>query len=104
MTTWVLPTRTDLDHYSEQVVLDDVTYTLDLRWNRRAERWFLAISDADGPIVSGMKVIVDRPLLTHVGSSRKPPGVLMALDTSGAGEDPGIDELGDRVLLMYDEA
>jgi hypothetical protein len=103
MSTVVIPTSSSLDHYSQQVTLDGVTYILEFAWNRRAERWFMSISDGEGPIATGMKVVADRPLLTYVSNTRRPPGELMALDTSGGEIDPGLHDLGDRVLLMYRE-
>jgi len=104
MTAVAIPTRTDLEAYEEQVDLDGAAYTLSFAWNRRDSSWYLSLADAAGPIASGIRVVVDTPLTQFVASNRKPPGTLMALDTSGAGLDPGIDELGGRVQLLYLEA
>lgn len=102
MSDYIVPTRTDVEHYEQQVELDVVFYTLLLAWNHRAESWFISLSLADGtPIMSGMKVVADTPLLYYCGHPQKPPGDLLALDTSGAGVSPGLDDLGVRVLLVY---
>ena len=105
MATFVIPTKTDSEHYTQQVELDDVVYELLLAWNHRDGHWFLSVSLADGtPIMSGVRVVVDVPLLHYCGHPSKPAGTLVAVDTSGAGLDPGLIELGGRVLLMYEEA
>jgi len=105
MSVFIIPTRTDVEHYEQQVDLDGAFYTLLFAWNHRAEAWFLSLSLSDGtPIMSGMKVVADTPLLHYCGHPSQPPGSIMAVDTSGAGERPGLDELGGRVLLMYQEA
>ena len=100
----IIPTRTDLESYQEQVALDGATYTLGLQWNVRDESWYLSLADEAGPIVSGLRVVADTPLLQFVAHARRPPGELLALDTSGVGLDPQLGELGARVLLCYLEA
>lgn len=105
MGTFVIPTRTDDEHYEEQVELDGIVYSMKLAWNHRAGAWFVSLSKQDGtPIISGTRVVVDWPLLHYCSHPDKPAGLLLALDTSGAGADPGLTDLGGRVLLMYQEA
>jgi hypothetical protein len=105
MATWIIPTRTDLESYTERVELDSVMFELTLTWNTREEVWMLSIADADGvALASGVKVVVDYPLFRSVSNADMPAGTMMALDTSGAGLDPGLNELGERVLLMYRDA
>lgn len=100
-----IPTRTDVNNYEEQVTLEEATYTFKFIWNYRGEFWSMSILDAnDVEIVSGIAVRVDIDLLKYVGSSRKPPGSLVAYDTSGANEDPGLEDLGGRVILLYQES
>ena len=101
MTDFVIPTKTDLDNYTEQIDLDGAEYTLGFRWNFRDSFWYLSISNADGPIVSGVKITVGTDLLATVPHEDKPPGVLMAVDSSGADAEAAINELGDRVRLIY---
>jgi hypothetical protein len=105
MATFIIPTRTDSEHYEEQVELDGVVYGLKFAWNHRASGWFLSLAKQDGtPILSGLRIVADWPLLHYCSHPDKPGGNLMAMDTSGAGLDPGLTELGSRVLLMYQEA
>jgi hypothetical protein len=105
MATWVIPTRTDLEFYTEQVELGGVVYRLTFAWNLRDSAWYMSIADVDGvAIVSGIRIVVDYPLLNSVSNADRPTGLLLAIDTSGAGLDPGLEDLGDRVLLMHEEA
>lgn len=105
MAVHMLPLRPDLPHYLFQVELEGRTYTLELRWNERAAGWFLSVLTADEvPILQGRRVVVGFPLLARFRDFRLPPGELEAIDTTGAGRDPGLTELGARVQLMYTDS
>lgn len=100
-----IPTRTDLDNYSEVVVLQNVTYTFNFAWNYRASYWGLTILDPNGnQIVAGVALRINVNILGIVSDPLKPPGQLAVVDTSGAGLDPGLNDLGGRVVLLYNEA
>jgi hypothetical protein len=102
MSVVTIPLRNDLTSFDFVVELDGVSYTLDCKWNYRAEAWFLSLYDADGqPISVGIRLVVGFPLGKRCKSSRMPPGVLQAQDTSGAKRDPGLEDLGSRVQLYY---
>ena len=95
----------DASHFDMQAVLDGVTYTLEFRWNVRLGAWFMNVLDADGEEARllGLRLVADYPLAANI-ADRTPPGVFLALDTGaavGSGEDPGFDDLGSRVQLMY---
>ncbi len=105
MATWIIPTLTDTEFYVERVELDSVVFELTFAWNTREEKWFLSVADADGvALASGIKIVADWPLFQSVSNADMPAGTMLANDTSGAGLDPGLDDLGDRVLLMYQDA
>ena len=104
MATRIIPTLADSEHYSERVELDGTIYGLTFMWNTREEAWFLSVADADGvALVSGVKLVADWQLFQSVSNASMPPGEMVAVDTSGAGLDPGLTDLGERVLLMYQE-
>lgn len=105
MADFVIPTSTrqDRPHYTQRTTLDGTTYVLALNWNGREKRWMLSIRAADGtPIAEGLKVVIGWPLNRHVRGG--PPGMLWAVDTTGAGTDPGLQDLGSRVRLIYTDA
>jgi hypothetical protein len=97
-----IPLRTDLLYYNLQIPLEGVTYTLQFRWNERAQGWYMDILDEAGitMYVAGTRIVVDYYMLAFV-TGRQPGGVFVAVDTSGGGVDPGLTDLGDRVKLLY---
>lgn len=90
---------------------DDFSATLQGRfyyfrkvYNQREDDWYLSILDENkDPIVSGCKVFVDCPLFKRSQDARLPPGVVMAIDTSGKRLNPGLNDFGVRVRLYYFE-
>lgn len=89
-----------------RVTLDGAEYVLSLAWFQRESKWYLSLADTNGdPIISGVKVVADYPLtVLSRHDARNPPGELMAIDTSGQGLDPFVNDMaGDepRVVLMY---
>jgi hypothetical protein len=102
---YVIPTRTDVEHYTEVVELDGVNYDLLFRWNHRDGTWMLTIApEQEAPILAGIRVVADTPLIEFCGHADKPHGTLMAVDTSGQGRAPGLQDLGGRVMLLYEVA
>jgi hypothetical protein len=107
----VIPTSTTLPDYRQTTSLEGRDYVLRFRWNTREARWYLDVADQDEtPIVSGLKLVAEAPLLRLVRrDDRRPPGELWVRDrearTSAAGKlvarDPGLDELGGRCALLY---
>lgn len=56
--------QTSSSHYTQQTELDGKTYTLEFEYIERENFWMLHIADQDQiPIVYGIKLIVDWPLL-----------------------------------------
>lgn len=97
-----VPLKKGLPFFDLQVELESVTYTLTLRWNERAARWFLDVADVTGEVLhlGGMCVVADFPIAPHI-TGREPRGALIFVDTSGEGLDPGFEDLGERVVLRY---
>lgn len=104
MATVIIPVSTH-PHHELQVKLDGVVYTLELRWNRRDSGWYLTVKDeADAVLVASRRLVCDWPI---VGLREQPPvlpGQLWVYDTSGEQLDPTLEDLGTRVLLLYEEA
>jgi hypothetical protein len=92
-------------NFTHRTVLDGREYLLKFRWNGRAGKWYLSLYDQDeSPIYEGIKLVVNFPLLgARVVDERRPPGELMALDPS-SDRDPGLYDLGTRVILQYIDA
>lgn len=108
MATQTIPTTPGDPFYSQTTRLDGRDYVLHFAWNQREERWYLSIHDEeDAPIVQGLKLIANWPLLRYYHSdSRVPPGEIIVVDATGDGSPPLLDELGPgkRCELTYTPA
>lgn len=97
-----IPVRTDIGWWSEVVDLGDTLYKLEFAWNTRDERWYMSISLTDGTVLlAGLPIVVDYPLIDRFTNENLPYGALIAVDTSGRGAEPNIDDLGNRVKLIF---
>jgi hypothetical protein len=100
----VIPTTAGVARYTQRTILDGREYVLGFNWNSRDARWSLSLADAAGvPIVSGIYIVCGVALLRLVTDVRCPPGDIFARDKDGLG-DPGFNDLGVRVDLIYKEA
>lgn len=88
---------------SQTLLLEGSLFTVDLRWNSRAQAWSLDMYDGNGVLLAGgVRIVADAPLLERFGLRKDfPAGEILALDTSNAGEDPGFADFGTRVLFVY---
>lgn len=89
---------------SVKVALDGVTFEVRVRWNERAERWFFSLYDAEERVLAPSRaVVLGFPLLARFVRNRQrlPAGQIVAVDTADTGVEPGLDELGTRVQLIY---
>jgi hypothetical protein len=96
------PGLNDVD-VTVRVPLDGAFYAFRQRYNERAGTWMLDILTGDGAVLAqGIALRADAPVNLHLRArDGMLQGALMPLDTSGAGRDPGIGELGARVRLIY---
>jgi hypothetical protein len=95
-------TSTTQSNYEFIVALDGVDYILRFLWNSRIQRWYLTVkSAADVDLITGRKICVDIPWASHETIDGVPAGQLWTTDPSGSGIDPGLRELGERVVLLY---
>ena len=103
MPSQVLPFDSTDPHYTVTVPLEGARYVFCLDWNAREEAWYLSINDLENePILSGLRIVADwTPLRRFHYLDNIPPGEILILDTSGEGMDPGRNDLGDRVLVLY---
>lgn len=97
-----LPVNGDVPFFSFQATLEAVTYTVQLRWNVRAQAWFATVLNEPGDtvLIGDTRLVANWPMNFYF-TGRTPPGCLVVIDTSGAGEDPSLDGLGDRWQIWY---
>lgn len=100
-----IPLPSDLPHFDLIVSLDGVSYRLLFRWNDRSESWFLDLSLEDDTLIwASIRVVVSWPLGRRSQHPSRPPGMLLATDTTARATDPGLTDLGARVRLYYWDA
>jgi hypothetical protein len=85
------------------VPFEGTDFLLDFDWNGRASAWFLSVYSADeAPLVLGIKVVSNRPLLHRFRSTPGlPAGDLVAVDFTGLIPYAGFDRLGAEVAFKY---
>ena len=106
MTVYALTTFDDAN-YRESVILDGTPYVLAFALNQRENTYYLSISASDGtPLVSGLKVLSNWPMLHGFVDARLPPGELIPLTAADDASPPEPGELGttERVTLYYFDA
>lgn len=90
--------------FSQVTTLSGTDYALTFAWNLRESKWYMDIADQDGNVLAGsLKVTVNYPMLRRSTNPLLPAGVIIPIDSSGSGEDPGLGDFGTRVLMVYFE-
>lgn len=103
----LIPTSTKLSTYRQVTALDGVDYQLVFDFNQREGKWYFSLLNIEGNhLMTGRKVVSQWMLNALETSEDLPPGALYCLDStaeSTGGADPGLRELGQRVVLLYDD-
>lgn len=102
-----IPVTADADEFTQTVQLDGSTFILAFSFSDRTQLWFLSLYFQDNgvavPILEGIAVVADYPILAGVTHANRPKGEL-AVRVSGASRDPGREDLGAAAELIYFEA
>lgn len=89
-------------HYRFGVVIEDVGYLVDVRWNARDTAWYLDWYTLEEKIIAlNLKVVLGAYLGRRYPVPPFSNGVLVAVDTSGNEVEAGFDDFGTRVVLRY---
>lgn len=100
-----IPVRSDIPAYEFQIALEGTPYRLAFRYNRRRSRWAMDIKNQQGEILlAGVQILVALDLTSRFRVIDGPPGRFFAVDTSNQDLPPTEADLGNRVLLYYEEA
>lgn len=99
-----LPLRSDLASYSFRTELDGKFYTWRFSWNTRMQKWFYDILTEDEvPILMGQPVFVNFAVSKRFKQKELPRGSWFFFDTSNKAIDPDRNDLGSRVILIYED-
>ena len=102
----IIPVDPDLVAQKFKISLDGVTYTFDLDFNDRSGRYRLNIFDTqENELIFGIPMLINYDLLKyHKYNPLLPQGTLFLVNLEEDNVDPGIDDLGSSVIMVYDEA
>lgn len=97
-----LPLIPTVPNYRVVSTLGGTNVLLDVRWNARDAAWYLSISTEDDVlIVANQKLVLGALIGGRATSALFPRGYLIVSDLTGAGIDAGLDELGERIRVMF---
>ena len=101
----VIPTRSDIPNYEQRITLNGTQYVLSFRYNTRTDRWILDIkTSADEYIIMGIPILLGTGLIDRFVDDRLPPGYLFAINLEDEFAEGGAEDLGQNLLLIYEEA
>jgi hypothetical protein len=106
MATQVIPTSnaSNFGNFYFVVELDGLEYQIFLKYNDREGVWYMDLSDTKGNAIrSGVKLSVNFPVLRLAMIPERPPGEIIALDTTTPPADPDLTGLDQRVALIYEQ-
>lgn len=102
MGAWAIDTPSTAPHYTIDVQIEGQTYRLELRWNVRDSSWYMGIlAPDDSHLAAPKRIASGRPLFWRSQSPALPPGLFVPIDSAGGDVDPGLQDLGNRVVLLY---
>lgn len=100
-----IPTRIDIASYKFSIILEEITYFLEFKFNKRIERWAMNLFDSDNNLLlAGITLLHNVDLIGRFQNEALPPGKFIMFDTEDAEKSPTRDELGTRVKLLYQES
>lgn len=105
MATLEIPIDITAEKFKQSVILDSVLYKFQFTFNTRMDNWIMDILDGnDIPLLVGIPLQTNVYLTKDFHHLSIPKGVFLTLDTEGLQKNPGEDDFGDRVKLIYEEA
>jgi hypothetical protein len=89
-------------NYTVDHDLDGTLYRFKVNWNERGQFWTIGIYQPDDtPIVAGVKIVSNYSLFTRYPDPLLPPQNIYCIDSTGSGEEPGADNLGNDFIIVY---
>lgn len=103
--TLAMPAAPWPDKWSHRYVLEGRTYWFDVTYNDRDGFWYLAVGGSDRSTqVQGLTLNIGTDKLRPYKYADVPPGRLDVVDANGGFVEPGLDDMGSRVVLRYTDS
>lgn len=100
----LIPFDNQLTSFTQDITLGTRTVKMTFYFNSRFDRWHMDIQDLDGnDILVGKVLHSNMDALIRCFDSRAPSGAIYPFDFSDLGREPGFENLGDDIQLVYDE-
>jgi len=100
-----LPVNSDIANYEFKTDLEGTRYIFTFRFNTRANRWIVDILQDDKTmILSGIPLVLGTDLIGRFQNADLPPGNLFLVNLENEYAECGRNDLGNDVLLMYQES
>lgn len=102
---FALPLNQSAPWYEFQATLEAATYTFEIYFNTRAQRWRMSIRDSGGrALLVGIPLLIRRDLTGPYHYLGIPPGALFAIDDTGDRTEPTLSSFLIDHTLYYLEA
>jgi hypothetical protein len=106
MAQWIIPMEDagELGAFFFTVPLDGVDYEFNFQFNDREGFWYFDLLNLEGEYIrSGVKVVVNIPLIMRCRDEGRPPGELICIETLTEVTEPGLNDLGVFDLFAYQD-
>jgi len=99
-----IPFSNRFANFSEEVILDGVSYRLDFTYNVRSRQWSMSVLDIDLiPLIEGIPLVLNFNLFAQYPGRDLPPGEFYVVDTTDKEESVTRDNIGIITTLVYIE-
>lgn len=97
--------RGDNGNVRFQVEMDGVVFTLLCKFNTRSDIWYFDLLTRDGTAIRrSIKMTTGFPWLRQIATTGRPGGDLLAIDTTNSDLRTTLDELNNRISMVYEDA
>lgn len=103
-----LPFKPSIANYTFDTTIEDESYYFEVHWNSTDNdgvgAWYFDIYEVDGTSIElNIKAVIGTNLGRTSNHRLFQDGIIAVIDTSGAYEDPGFDDIGigERVEIRY---
>ena len=104
MTASVLNLTSAAKKSTETVTLGDQDYQIKKHWNIRMQAWIYTICTGDGTPIARSPVVTNFSLFSRYPLDELPTGRILAVSTSANIERAGQEDLGARIITMWEGA
>lgn len=97
----VLLPFSEFPSFTQEILLDNIPYKFNFKWNTRGEYWQMPIYDREENLLISVKIVLTFELLSLYRHFGGPQGELYALPMVNNVDRIERDSIGDTVELVY---